>query len=160
MDVLALLSGITQAVTAYQVAADAMDKAKIAAATNELHIQLTHLGAQLIAMQNERLQAAERESTLLGENHDLRNRVRELETKASERERYELVDVHMGAFAYRLKASSANGEPVHYLCQGCLDNKAMKVVIQRHSSLNKDAICPACKTEYWFNWFRRGPATG
>lgn len=156
MDAMGFISGITQAVSAYRAAAQTLDDAKIAAATNELQVQLTHLGAEVIAMQNQSLQATERERALLREKNDLEDRIRELEKKVSERERYELVDVHKGAFAYRLKATSADGEPGHYVCQGCLDNKAMKVVLQRQPvTMNKDAICPQCRTEYWFNWFTR-----
>lgn len=155
MDLMAMLSGLTQSVSLYQTAAKTMDEAKIASATHELNAKLMHFGAEVLAMQNQSLQATERERALLREKNDLEDRVRELEKKISERERYELVDVNKGSFAYRLKKSSANGEPVHYVCQGCLDNKSMKVVLQRQpTKMSRDAICPECKTEHWFGWFR------
>lgn len=155
MDVMGIISSITGAVSLYKTAVDTVDQAKIDAATQAINVQLISLGAEVLAMQQKELESAERERSLLREKNDLEDRVRELEKKISERERYELVDVHQGAFAYRLKVASADGEPSHYVCQGCLDNKSMKVVLQRQpSKLGRDAICPECKTEHWFNWFR------
>lgn len=154
MNAMSFIAGVTQAVSAYRAAAQTLDEAKIASATNELQIQLTHLGAEVIAMQKERVQATEREGAALRAKNDLADKVRELERRASERDRYELVDVFMGSFAYKLKSSSSNGEPVHYVCQSCLDNRDMKVVLQRHISGGKDAKCPECNTGFTFNWYR------
>ena len=149
-----MFSGFGTALTAYRAAVQTLDEAKITAATNELTVQLAHLGAKVLTMQQERLQATERERALLREKNDLEDQIASLEQKDRGRARYELVDVNMGAFAYRPKSSCANGEPTHYVCQGCLDNKAMKVVIQRDTTPGRDAICPECETTFWFNWFR------
>lgn len=35
--------------------------------------------------------------------------------------RYELIETHQGAMIYRLRASEANGEPIHYICPVCLN---------------------------------------
>ncbi|MCZ4331074.1 hypothetical protein ABRZ03_02475 [Castellaniella ginsengisoli] len=155
MDLMGLFTGVTQGISAYKTAVETLDEAKVAAATNELQVQLTHLGAEVIAMQKESLQAAERERATLRAKNELEDRVRELETRISERARYELVDAFMGAFVYRLKEASADGEPMHYVCQTCLDNKAVKSVIQRHAAAGSDAYCPTCKTTFHLNWFRQ-----
>lgn len=150
MDVMTLLSGITQAVGAYRAAVQTLDDAKIAAATNEITIQLTQLGAEVIALQKEGLQATERERTLLGENHNLADRIRELEKRIGERERYELVEAYPGTFALRIKEAARNGEPVHYLCPGCLDNKAVKSILQFKYKAKTMRHCHACGQQFRF----------
>src|SRR5690606_12077971 len=86
----------------------------------------------------------------LGRVHDLENKVRELEGRASEKARYELVEDYRGAITYRVKEVARNGEPVHYLCPGCLDNQAVKSILQFNSRNKVIGTCHACGKAYRF----------
>lgn len=48
---------------------------------------------------------------------------------ACERQRYELLALTPGVFAYALKPSARGAEPQHFLCQKCLD-KGVKAILQ------------------------------
>lgn len=151
MDVLGLVSGISQTVGIYKTAVETLDEAKIAAATNELTAQLIQLGAEVLVMQKDGLQATERERSLLRSNNDLGDRVRELEKRISERERYDLVEDYPGTYALRIKEACRDGEPMHYLCPGCMDNKAMKSILQFNTSDKVIGACHACGKGYRFS---------
>ncbi|USY23969.1 hypothetical protein NIZ92_11610 [Alcaligenes sp. 1735tsa3] len=150
MDVMGLISSVTQGVTAYRTAVETLDEAKITAATHELTVQLIHLGAEVLSMQKDRLQATESERALLTRVHYLEEQVRELEKLRAERDRYELVEPYPGIYVFRVKEASRDGEPEHYLCQGCLDNRAVKSILQFQGDKKRLANCPSCKTQYRF----------
>jgi len=150
MDLMGIFSAVTQSASAYKTAVETLDEAKVSAATNELQIQLMHLGAEVIAMQNKSLESTERERSLLRSNDDLTDRVRELEKRIAERERYELVEEYPGVFTLRLKESCQNGEPMHHLCPHCMDNGSVKSILQFGGSNKSLGSCSACKALYRF----------
>lgn len=79
-----------------------------------------------------------------------RERIRELEAKEREGQRYQLVEMvpDTGAFAYRLRPAAElderRDEPVHFLCQPCFDS-GIKTVLQRAPSGNAFS-CPSVET--------------
>lgn len=148
MDVMGLISGISQTANAYKVAVQTLDEAKITTATNELTTQLIHLGAEVLSLQKNGLQSTERERALLGRVHDLEDHVRELEKRISERDRYELVEDYPGTYALRIKEAARNGEPTHYLCPGCMDNNAVKSILQLQGTDGHYGTCSSCKSVY------------
>lgn len=150
MDVMSLISGVSQTVSVYKTAVRTLDEAKIAAATNELTAQLIHLGAEVLSMQKDGLQSTERERALLRRINDLEDKIRELEKQISDRERYDLVEDYPGTFALKLKEARRNGEPVHYLCPGCMNNKAMKSILQFNDPSRTYGRCNECKVTYQF----------
>lgn len=77
---------------------------------------------------------------------ELEAEVRELKSKADERDKYHLVQVGNNSFAYTLKEVPPDGQQRHYLCQACYDNSGKNVVLQRipGRSILK---CPACESE-------------
>ncbi len=150
MDVMGLFSGLTQGFSAYKAAVETLDEAKISAATNELTVQLAQVGAHVFAMHEKATQAADREATALARIRDLEEQVRELEKRNRDFSRYDLVEDYPGTFTLRIKEVARNGEPLHYLCPSCRDNKAVKSILQFQDSKKRLAGCPACKTQYRF----------
>ena len=148
MDLMGIFSAVTQSASAYKTAVETLDEAKVAAATNELQIQLMHLGAEVIAMQNKSLESTERERSLLRKNDDLTDRVRELEKRIAERERYELIEPYLGTYVLRVKEACRQGEPDHYLCPHCMDNKSVKAILSFTSEAKEVGRCPECKAYY------------
>lgn len=148
MDVPSVVSLITTAVSGYKAAVETLDEAKITAATNELTAQIMHIGAEVLALQQKALQATERERTLLRENHELSEKVRQFEQRSADRDRYALVESLCGAFTYQVKSTAMNGEPLHHLCPNCLNNRALKSILQFNSSDKTFARCTECTTLY------------
>ncbi|WP_155808145.1 hypothetical protein [Bordetella petrii] len=143
-----MISGLSQAASAYRAASETLDQAKIAAATNELTLQITHFGAQVVALNEKALQATERERAALARVHHLEGEVRKLEQRISERERYELVEDYPGTFTLCIKESARGSEPLHHICPGCMDNKAVKSILQSENTKRTFLKCPACQTSY------------
>nr|DAG78714.1 MAG TPA: zinc-ribbon domain protein [Caudoviricetes sp.] len=148
MDIMTALNAAGQAVGLIRAATQTLDEAKIISATNELNSQLIQLGAEVIAMQKDGVQATERERKLLARIHELEDSARQLEKRISDRERYELVEAHPGTFTLRLRELSLNGEPMHHLCPRCLDNNQVKSILQFTSPEKIYADCPVCKHQY------------
>ncbi|KDC15339.1 hypothetical protein L504_2144 [Bordetella bronchiseptica F2] len=101
-------------------------------------------------MQKESLQATERERTLLTRVKDLEDEIGGLKKRLADRERYELVEEYPGTFTLRLKEASRNGEPMHHLCPSCMDNKAVKSILQFNQKEKRFGNCPECKQGYRF----------
>ncbi|WP_279211839.1 hypothetical protein [Achromobacter mucicolens] len=150
MDIMTALNAAGQAVGLIRAATQTLDEAKIVSATNELNIQLMQLGAEVIAMQKDGVQATERERAHLARMHELEDLVRKLEKRIAERERYELVEEYPGTFTLRLKEASQNGEPMHHLCPRCMDNDSVKSILQFYGSAKRLSECTTCKTRYRF----------
>lgn len=150
MDIMTALNAAGQAVGLIRAATQTLDEAKIVSATNELNIQLIQLGAEVIAMQKDGVQATERERALLARVHELEDLAGKLKKRIADRERYELVEDYPGTFTLRLKEACRNGEPMHHLCPGCLDNDEVKSILQFYTSTKHLAECKTCKTRYRF----------
>ena len=150
MDIPGFLSGITFAANAYKAAVELKDEAKIIAATYELQAQLTIAGAHCIAMNEKVAAAADGERSALTRMHQLEDQIRQLEKRINDRERYELVEDYPGTFALRLKESSRNGEPTHYLCPSCMDNDGKKSILQFFGRQKRLGGCTTCKHNYRF----------
>jgi len=142
------LTSVRTAVSAYKAAVKTLDDAKIVTATEALDAKLIETGAHVLAQSQKALEAVERERSLLGRIHALEDKVRELEETASEKARYELVEDYPGTITYRVKESARGTEPAHYLCPGCLDNRAVKSILQFSNSKKRLAQCPECKRTY------------
>lgn len=101
-------------------------------------------------MQKESVQTTERERRLSARVHELEDLTSQLEQRIAERERYHLVEDYPGTFTLRLKEASQDGEPMHHLCPGCLDNSKVKSILQFHDKEKRAADCPTCKQKYRF----------
>jgi hypothetical protein len=148
MDPMAFLTGITSAMGFYKNAVELRDEAQIAAATNRVQAELAIAGAHVLAMQKQEMLATEEIRALKIQIEDLKSDIAKLKARISDGERYELAQPRTGTFAYRLKQSATRGEPVHYLCQYCMDNRETKSILQHYSASTGKSICPACLTEY------------
>ncbi|WP_052236201.1 hypothetical protein [Bordetella avium] len=148
MDLPGFLTGITFATNAYKAAVEIQDEAKIIAATYDLQAQLTIAGAHCLAMNEKVAAAADSERTLKSRVRDLEEEIADLKRRATERERYELVQQHPGTFTLRIKESARGTEPMHHICPGCMDNRSMKSILQSENSSHTVLKCPACQTSY------------
>ena len=150
MDFMTIMGGISAAGSALKAALDLRDDTKIAAATQALNGKLIEAGAFCLQAQENAAHATERESALTTKISDLERQIRELVEKKREFERYELVEDYPGTIAYRLKESCSRGEPIHYLCPGCKDNRSLKSILQFNYGKKIVGICHECSKTFRF----------
>lgn len=76
-----------------------------------------------INLQKEILAALAAQSELAEEVSELTTKLTSFETWETEKERYQLCGHSKGFVVYALKKTSANGEPPHWLCTDCYQNR-------------------------------------
>ena len=148
------ISSFTTAASALKAAKDIgaalielRDFNQVAATTSKLNSELLKAQESLFTAQSKMLE-------LQSEHLEVLNKLREFEKSAQQRARYELIELGQGVFAYRLKGSehrqeeiAAQGdEPIHHLCQPCLDIRHDKSVLRRGNDGwgNIMLDCPVC----------------
>lgn len=128
-----IIAGITGSLNAAKTIAGGLIELRDANKLAAVQSDLTHRILQAQAQLGEVLAAIiEKDARVAG----LQERVRELERKQLERDRYELCKLSADgdSFAYRLKAPSepnqVQGEIAHFACQPCMDVRGVKSVLQ------------------------------
>jgi len=87
------------------------------------------------------------------ENHELKNKIRELELKLKnvndwsiEKEKYALVSPWGGAAqVYAMLKEHSDGEAPHYLCSNCFHNKSKVILNPGKKDRWVIMVCPTCK---------------
>ena len=82
----------------------------------------------VIELQEKILSAQSEQASLIDTVSQLKNRVAQLEAWDADKQRYTLTDFGSGLLAYALKDSVANGEPPHYLCAQCYNDKIKSIL--------------------------------
>lgn len=97
------------------------------------------------------------QSALVNEVRDLKGQIAAMENWNAEKERYQMVSPFKGGMAYAVKKAMSNGEPPHYLCANCFQDRKRSIL---QNAPNKDGwtsfVCFSCKTSFSTGW--RGPA--
>ena len=81
-----------------------------------------------IDLQKEILSALAAQSELTEEIGQLKEKLRSFEKWDAEKERYKLRQIATGAFAYALEKERAAGEPAHWLCTDCYENRKKSIL--------------------------------
>lgn len=76
-----------------------------------------------INLQKEILSAQSAQADLIEEVRELKEKLAGFEKWETEKERYQLCSPAKGFVVYALKKTSANGEPPHWLCTDCYENR-------------------------------------
>lgn len=77
----------------------------------------------------------------------LQDELRKAQAFKSDLDRYALWETPTGAVVYRLEKDIRNGEPLHYLCPNCVEQKR-KSILQGHTAFRE---CPNCRTGFRFD---------
>jgi hypothetical protein len=122
-----------------------------AAAIND--VKLTLQGHILDAQQS-LFAAQEAQSLATNRIGQLEAEISRLKDWSSERERYELVEIRAGAYAFMQKAGMRTTEPAHWLCANCFGNGKKSILQVQQSLAGRDRThaCPACKATITVNW--------
>ncbi|WP_441240245.1 hypothetical protein [Tardiphaga sp. 768_D3_N2_1] len=107
--------------------------------------------AAVIELQEKILSAQEAQFALVKRVDELEKQVTSFEGKRSQMQRYQLKDYGAGSFAYELKESDANGEPIHRACAACYQQGHVSILQFSHNSNGQDWYdCKQCKNNQHF----------
>ena len=123
-----MITSLRAAAELAKLAVDARDAAVIRAKVIELQ-------REIFAAQSCALTTQQDQFTLLDRVRNLEKENAELKAWDAETEKYQLTDVRKnagfgqeGAFAYRLKAMGPSGEPIHFLCAKCFQDREKSIL--------------------------------
>ena len=124
MDFAAAISSVGSMLQIANTAVQARDDAKAKQAIADVQMKLFELSTAALGM-------TEKNMALVNEIRDLQEKIRDFESKATERDSYVLVQINGGAWAYKYKfaAESSVDESPHF-CQPCYD-KDVKSVLRK-----------------------------
>lgn len=97
-------------------------------------------------LQKQILEAQTAQFALIKQVGELEEKLTRFETWEAEKERYELVDVGGGNFAYRLKESMSNGQPAHEICANCYERQRKSILkMERWQPMrSRVLVCHEC----------------
>jgi hypothetical protein len=81
-----------------------------------------------IELREQILSTQEAQAALIEQVRDLKGKLIAFEKWDAEKERYKLYQVAIGSITYALKKESANGEPPHWLCTDCYENRKKSIL--------------------------------
>jgi hypothetical protein len=137
----------------------------IVAARDQLAFQekLIAVHSALNAAQSTIIEVNEARASLSKKVDELEEKIAQMSAWAAEKQRYELVNLAEGVFAYRLKADAANGEPVHEICPQCYEQRRKSILQKQLLDIGRaeKRVCTACEFEVYVHgqWSKEhGPA--
>jgi hypothetical protein len=96
---------------------------------NEFVTAVYEVNAKLMDATAVALASQEKQSSLTNRVSELENELREIKNMQADFQRYQLTSFPFGGYAYSLKPGMDNGEPQHYLCVTCM-NQRKKSILQ------------------------------
>lgn len=131
------IAGLSAVKTAFDLA-KALKDMDTAAARN----------AAVIELQEKIFTAREAQTALLERVGELEKEVARLKDWEAEKQRYALMALAPGFFAYVLKPEEQRGMPPHAICANCYERSA-KSILQSNGEIQwvkHEWVCPSCKT--------------
>lgn len=108
--------------------------------------KLIEFQAKIIEANNSAFAAQDERAALLQRISDLESDIAVLKAQHRKFDRYQLKDYGGSTFAYELKASEANGEPIHRACATCFQKDRISILQFSHNTEGQDWYeCPGCK---------------
>jgi hypothetical protein len=98
--------------------------------------------------------ANDERSALIEKISNLEKELSSLKAWETEKQRYELNELYLGVFAYRLKEPMTGGEPIHNLCAACYQHGKKSILQRRDKGMELLLGCPECKTEIKIGYAR------
>jgi hypothetical protein len=120
----------------------------IAKGLKDIH-DATLRNAAVIELQEKILAAQQSQATLIERIGDLEKQVADFEAWNAEKERYELKTIGVAAFAYMLKPEARRGEPPHFVCTNCYNQRRISVIqygVPKPGAW-AEFSCPACRNK-------------
>lgn len=122
---------------AYNSAKVALEVAKAANGLsnyNELVSAISDVNSKLMQANMVALESQEKQFSLTNEISGLKEKLRQIEDWEGQMKRYKLHEFPTNGLAYALQPGMEQGEPIHYLCTTCADQK-QKTILQPRGNL-------------------------
>ena len=115
----------------------------------ELNSKISDMQFALIDAQSDALASQEAQSKQAARIRELEQAIAEFENWEAEKARYKLVNASGsgGVFVYLLRKETAEGEPLHYICPKCYEDKIKSIILQSYL-YRLGYLCPKCGTEF------------
>jgi hypothetical protein len=121
-----------------------------------LQSKLIEFQAKIIEANNSAFAAQDERAELLRKITDLERELAALKAEQRKFDRYQLKDYGGNSFAYELKTSEANGEPIHRACALCFEQGHISILHFSHKSEGQDWYdCRRCKNNQHFGAYVR-----
>ncbi len=135
-----MFNEFSAAVASAKIALDIAKAAHGLSNYNELVSAVSEVNTKLMQATVVALASLEKQTTLTSEIAELKEKMRNIEDWESQLQRYSLQTFPTGALAYGLKPDMSNGQPAHYICTTCVDQKKKTTLQPKGRSL----YCPVC----------------
>lgn len=133
---------VTETIAGLSAVKTAFDMAK---ALQGIH-DATARDRAVIDLQKEILSAQSAQFELMERVRSLESELTTIQAQRNQLQRYRLKDLGGNTFAYELKESEANGEPLHMACSACYQKGNISVLQFSHRESGQDWYeCPACE---------------
>ena len=140
MDPAALLGSIKTAIDITKIIGNTVKDNALKDKTRELTQAIIGAQSHILAMQAEYQRA-------LQFNHEISQKLMELENWEKEKKKYKLVEISKGVVVYAFDSSQNSSIPSHYICKNCYNEQKASILdpvfIQDGGS---QYVCPRCKT--------------
>jgi hypothetical protein len=120
---------------------------------NLIQTKVFELTREIMSAQGCAIAAQAVQSDLLNSIRELEEKIAQLETWNTEKQRYKLTEIGHGMITYTLKDGMENGEPQHHLCASCY-NQGQKSVMQteiRFPGRCEVMVCHFCGSELYIS---------
>jgi hypothetical protein len=120
-------------------------KSKVDEAVKQKAIELQ---SQILALQSTIFGIQSKNQELLDEKSQLEQKLVKMKNWKAQAQKYTLIEIASGVFAYAIKESEQGSQPMHWICAHCYENQ-QKSILQRGKAEYTGTIysCPNCKTE-------------
>jgi len=110
-------------------------------------------GNVVIALQEKIFAGNAMYSELVQRKDELEREIVSLKDWEAEKARYELVELYEGALAYAVKEAMRGGEPFHYICPACYQQRKKSILQGATWHLGEHSLtCPACELKVVHSW--------
>jgi hypothetical protein len=144
-DLTAIMSGISALQTASELAKGLVNLRDTAL----IQGKVIELQSVILSAQSSALSAQAEQAALLQQIDDLKKEMTRLEAWETEKEKYSLVQLTDGVFAYALKEETEGGEPPHKICASCYQHGSKQILQQetRFPGRVEFLLCHGCGSE-------------
>ena len=137
MDPVSIIVGIKTAIDLTKSIKDLADDVDLKSKTAELYDVIIGLQGGVMTIKEENY-------SLLTKNHELSQKIMEIDEWKQEKCKYSLHEICSGVFVYSSKKTNNDSEPQHWLCQKCY-NESKKFILQKKNAVTY--VCHNCGAE-------------
>ncbi len=119
--------------------------------------KVIELQSAILSAQSSALSAQAEQAALLQEIDKLKKEMARLEAWETEKQKYKLVQLADGVFAYSLKEDATGGEPPHEICANCYQQGFISILQREHRfpGRTEHAVCAGCGADLVLSGGRR-----